>query len=164
MHRWLLSGSETHACKVPRRSRFCTAALRVHQQKFHKNKYSSIMSNDDKLPLHPLPAFFSKSLGDSDPYCIVKWGGVELGRTKTCPNTHEPYWGKERFRLTLPAEDATEKKDLLPLVLEVWDEDAPGTRGDFLGQVCPNSFWPGHPRSCLMRGCNVKECYPEMTL
>eukprot|EP00752_Nemacystus_decipiens_P007665 g6853.t1 len=74
-------------------------------------------------------------LGDSDPYCIVKWGGIELGRTKTCPNTLEPDWGKERFRLALPAEDTADKRKHLPLVLEVWDEDTPGTNGDFLGQV-----------------------------
>lgn len=67
---------------------------------------------------------------------------MELGRTKTCPDTHEPNWGKERFRLALPAEDATGKKERLPLILEVWDEDAPGTRGDFLGQVCPSFVGP----------------------
>lgn len=59
-----------------------------------------------------------------------------MGRTKTCPNTREPNWGKERFRLVLPAEDeGVDKKERLPLVLEVWDEDVPGSKGDFLGQV-----------------------------
>ncbi|CAM9640751.1 unnamed protein product, partial [Ectocarpus sp. 12 AP-2014] len=77
----------------------------------------------------------SDRLGDSDPYCVVKWGGVELGRTKTCPNTREPNWGDERFRLALPAEEPSDKKKHLPLILEVWDEDMPGTKGDFLGQV-----------------------------
>lgn len=68
-----------------------------------------------------------------------------MGRTKTCPNTHEPDWGKERFRLALPAEDAADKKERFPLVLEVWDEDAPGTTGDFLGQVRPSRVGPPAP-------------------
>lgn len=63
---------------------------------------------------------------------------MELGRTKTCPNTHEPDWGKERFRLALSADDnGTDSKDPLSLVMEVWDEDVPGSTGDFLGQVWP---------------------------
>lgn len=61
---------------------------------------------------------------------------MELGRTKTCPNTHEPDWDKERFRLALSAEDeGADKKEHLLLVMEVWDEDVPGSKGDFLGQV-----------------------------
>lgn len=58
---------------------------------------------------------------------------MELGRTKTCPNTLEPDWGEERFRLT-PPDDPTDTITS-PLVMEVWDEDAQATKGDFLGQV-----------------------------
>lgn len=72
-------------------------------------------------------------MSKSDPFCVVKWRGVELGRTKTCPNTLEPDWGEERFRLTLP-DDLTDTITP-PLIIEVWDEDALTTKGDFLGQV-----------------------------
>lgn len=69
---------------------------------------------------------------------MVKWEGVELGRTKTCPNTREPNWGKERFRLALSADDeGADKKERPPLVMEVWDEDVHGSKGNFLGQVWP---------------------------
>lgn len=68
----------------------------------------------------------------SDPYCVVKWEGVELGRTRCCPSTCEPSWGQERFRLTLPN---TPLDDTLSLVMEVWAEDARAAKSDFLGQV-----------------------------
>lgn len=72
------------------------------------------------------------SIGDSDPYCVVKWRGSELGRTRTCPNTREPDWEHERFQVSLP-DETTEEAHFL--VMEVWDEDSPGSQGDFLGQV-----------------------------
>lgn len=63
---------------------------------------------------------------------MVIWKGVELGRTKTCPGTYEPDWGKEKFQLAL-GDDSND--DFPPLVMEVWDEDILGSPGDFLGQV-----------------------------
>ncbi|CAM9193761.1 unnamed protein product [Scytosiphon promiscuus] len=77
----------------------------------------------------------AKADSDSAPFCVVKWGGVELGRTKACSSTREPIWQEERFRLALSANEDNGKKNRLPLVMEVWDEDALGAQGDFLGQV-----------------------------
>lgn len=57
---------------------------------------------------------------------------MELGRTKTCPGKHEPNWAEERFRLALH-NGSTE--DTRPLVVEVWNEDAPRANDNFLGQV-----------------------------
>ncbi|CAN0363376.1 unnamed protein product, partial [Hapterophycus canaliculatus] len=71
----------------------------------------------------------------SAPFCVVKWGGVELGRTKVSSNTREPNWQEERFRLALSAVELNDKKKHLLLVMEVWDEDVLGAQGDFLGQV-----------------------------
>ncbi|CAN0523688.1 unnamed protein product, partial [Scytosiphon promiscuus] len=70
--------------------------------------------------------------GEPDSYCVVKWRGVELGRTKTCLGTHEPTWDKDRFRLAFPDGSAEEAR---PLVIEVWGEDLPRGKGSFLGQV-----------------------------
>ncbi|CAM9268105.1 unnamed protein product, partial [Discosporangium mesarthrocarpum] len=70
-------------------------------------------------------------LGKSDPYCVVKWRDMELGRSKTCPRTLDPDWGGEAFHLAFPEDPADTN-----LIVEVWDEDAGGARrGDFLGQV-----------------------------
>lgn len=119
---------------------------------WHNLSTTDIANRVETPPLRP--SIKPKSLGDSDPYCVVKWGGVELGRTKTCPNTREPNWGDERFRLVLPAEEPNHKKEHLPLVLEVWDEDMPGTKGDFLGQVILNpTTVPGLGNITLSQWC-----------
>lgn len=66
----------------------------------------------------------------------MKWGGIELGRTKSSPDAREPNWQEERFRLALSANDVNDKGKRLPLVMEVWGEDVLGAQGDFfLGQV-----------------------------
>lgn len=65
-------------------------------------------------------------------YCVVKWGGMELGRTRSCQRIPEPDWGEENFRLTLSDQSAAKKA---PLVMEVWTEDSAGGALDFLGQV-----------------------------
>jgi Ca2+-dependent lipid-binding protein len=67
--------------------------------------------------------------GMSDPFCIVKWGGKEVGRTKVIDETLNPDWDDEEFELPLP-DDPTSTD----LIVEVWDMDAVGI-GDFLGQV-----------------------------
>jgi Ca2+-dependent lipid-binding protein len=67
--------------------------------------------------------------GQSDPFCIVKWQGREVGRTKVIDTTLDPDWEDEVFELTLP-EDPT----AVELVVEVWDMDKLGM-GDFLGQA-----------------------------
>lgn len=67
-----------------------------------------------------------------DPFCVVKWRGLEVGRTPSCRETLEPSWKQERFRLAVP--DYQNKKTA-SLVVEVWAEDTGGAEGDFLGQV-----------------------------
>lgn len=83
---------------------------------------------------HP-PFSFVKTHSESAPFCVVKWGGVELGRTRASSNTRDPNWLEERFRLALSADEFNDKKQRLPLVMEVWDEDVLGAQGNFLGQV-----------------------------
>jgi len=67
--------------------------------------------------------------GYSDPFCIVFWGGKEVGRTKVIDNTLNPDWDDEVFDLELPQDPSSTY-----LVVECWDMDALKV-GDFLGQV-----------------------------
>ena len=40
-------------------------------------------------------------LGKSDPYCTIKWRGLDAGTTEVAPKTLDPMWDEE-FSLDLP--------------------------------------------------------------
>ena len=94
------------------------------------------------------------------PFCVVKWRGMELGRTQICSDTCEPDWGHETFQLAL-SPDPVER--LPPLILEVWNNGVRGAQADFLGQV-------QHVCAYLFRGrcidsfnCKTKCCQSRDT-
>ena len=85
-----------------------------------------------KLLLHVVEGWGlakADTFGKSDPFCIVRWGGEEIGRTKAIDDTMEPVWDEEKFTLvygrvgTMPTLD-----------VECYDMDITGP-GDFLGMV-----------------------------
>jgi hypothetical protein len=78
---------------------------------------------------HDLPR--ADTFGSSDPYCIVKWGGKEVGRTKVIWNTLEPIYEDEVF--FLPIAESQKTADL-KLEVELWDKDVMGP-GDLLGAL-----------------------------
>jgi len=77
--------------------------------------------------------------GKSDPYCVVRWEGKEVHRTKTIKKELNPKWTNETAELPVEAwrrddDDECENTSERVLVVEVWDEDFLRS-GDFLGQV-----------------------------
>jgi hypothetical protein len=72
--------------------------------------------------------------GASDPYCVVRWCGHEIGRTRVIQNDVHPKWD-ELFEMSVP-------KDVVgypveggcSLHIEVYDKDLVGA-DDFLGEV-----------------------------
>ena len=75
----------------------------------------------------------------SDPFAIVKWGGVEVGKTEVVSKSVDPRWKKGVFMLTIlekelhAGADNTEKE----LTIEVWDHNKLGS-GSFLGGLAVN--------------------------
>ena len=65
-----------------------------------------------------------------DPYCIVRWKNVEVGRTEVLRNNAKPSWDQLEFYI-VPDEDDLSNMDSR-LSLELWDTDAMG-RGKCLG-------------------------------
>ena len=73
--------------------------------------------------------------GLSDPFCIIKYGETEVGRTSVKENTLAPKWKNERFLFTLPSEEIKAgRENLGEFCIEVWDHDTVG-EGEFLGEV-----------------------------
>ncbi len=68
-------------------------------------------------------------LQKSDPYVIVKWNGVEVGRTPYVKQTLDPVWADPMFKLSHPLSDSAGQS---VLQVEVWDFDLIGSH-DFLG-------------------------------
>ena len=85
-----------------------------------------------KLLMHVVEAWGlakADTFGKSDPMCIIKWGGEEVGRTKAIDNTMEPVWDDEKFTLVYGKVGSTPILDV-----ECYDMDMMGP-GDFLGMV-----------------------------
>lgn len=53
----------------------------------------------------------------SNPYCIIKWNGKEVGRTATIKSNTNPVWEDEHFDVTLPKDIANSNSTLY---VEVW--------------------------------------------
>lgn len=71
--------------------------------------------------------------GSSDPYCVVKYCGKKVGKTKVLKNKLNPKW-YETFDIAVPVGGAVEEKEDEMLTIEVWEYDLIGS-DDFLGQV-----------------------------
>ena len=69
--------------------------------------------------------------GLSDPYAIVKWNHVELGRTEYIPKTLDPVW-EEQTTFEFYANPEPSDVEQNHLQVEVWDYDIIGN-GKFLG-------------------------------
>jgi len=67
---------------------------------------------------------------DPNPFCIVKWNGVEVGRSQVVYYTVDPIWDGVHVDLSL--EDAG---PMSVVVVEVWAVHLNGVLGDFLGQA-----------------------------
>ncbi|GMH58109.1 hypothetical protein TL16_g02539 [Triparma laevis f. inornata] len=100
--------------------------------------------------------------GLSDPICVIKYNGEEIGRTTAKDNTLSPNWQGENFLFTLPTEDIKEGKPLEELVIEVWDHDVVGV-GEFLGQVAWNGdFYMHLPPGIMAFPLERKEGMPVL--
>ena len=78
------------------------------------------------------------AFGKSDPYCVVWYDGVEVGRTPPCVQTLDPVWPVAEACFALPPTLGTANPELR---LELYDHDATSFaavsrgEGDFLGRV-----------------------------
>jgi hypothetical protein len=107
-------------------------------------KEESSVSTDRKLVLEcgsglkNADTFFG---GKSDPYAIVSWNGVVLGKTKTIDNTLHPIWNEE-FTFDIGEEGL--------LKVEVYDHDV-FFKDDLLGKVEMKLGGKSNPRGMLSR-------------
>lgn len=64
-------------------------------------------------------------LGKSDPFVVVKWRGVDVGRTTTVPNDLNPTWAHESFVVPLGRAADVEACKMEGVVLEatIFDHD-----------------------------------------
>ena len=71
------------------------------------------MLNPEGPNLPPEASLSPSPLGTSDPCCIVKWGGVEIGRTDIIRGSCNPRWRKAVFSLplNLPPSNGVEDED-----------------------------------------------------
>jgi len=73
-------------------------------------------------------------------FCVVRWNGLEIGHTLTCPHTHAPIWGAQ---MPLSPSQTSDNNTSPPgLVLEVYDDNADesldrqlGANGNLLGRL-----------------------------
>lgn len=70
--------------------------------------------------------------GASDPFAVIRFGGVKIGRTATISDTLNPVWKNESFDIHFPRSTGANNMELS---IELWDEDLGGMLGDFLGCV-----------------------------
>ena len=68
--------------------------------------------------------------GRADPYCVVKYQGKKIAKTKVCSSTLDPCWNAV-FEFTVPTHAPTEG-EAADLLIEVFDHDLVGS-DDFLG-------------------------------
>ena len=68
--------------------------------------------------------------GRADPYCVVKYQGKRVAKTKICNSTLDPCWNAV-FEFTVPTHAPTEG-EAADLLIEVFDHDLVGS-DDFLG-------------------------------
>ncbi|KAI8819782.1 C2 domain-containing protein [Chytriomyces cf. hyalinus JEL632] len=102
-----------------------------------------------KLTIHEAKKLKNLELaGTSDPYVVVKIGGVEVARTKVIDSSLNPYWGQTLFvpimSSTLEFDNPTANNDILDL--EVYDSNTQqmmGAQDKFMGSVVsmPLSRW-----------------------
>jgi len=141
----------------------------ARREKLHDNVVTEDKEEEDPLVVLPPTSLQIMSasqllkadmLGLSDPFCVVRWGGVILGRTATRSDTLDPVWNDEFFSIcfegalgvggsaaagNLDVDDGADTASGrrrgeaegggMTLSIEVWDEDLGGIRGDFLGCV-----------------------------
>ena len=68
--------------------------------------------------------------GRADPYCVVRYQGKKIAKTKVCSSTLDPCWNAV-FEFTVPTHAPTEG-EAADLLIEVFDHDLVGS-DDFLG-------------------------------